>query len=162
MRLSLAALVLGFSAPIAAGQSAVREMPPVYGGGVTNVTVVISINPPQGVAAVGLEDLPPAGWQVSNISGGGALDVQSGKVKWGPYFGSAPAFVSYDVAVPGSASGPKCFQGRVSFDGQDQPIIGDSCIVGPVPAMSEWGLSMLALCVLISGTLVLRRGIAVQ
>jgi len=156
MRIGLCTLALGLSAPIAAGQSAVRELPPTYGGGVWSFTVVITINPPQGVAAVGLEDRPPAGWPVSNISNGGSLDVQNGKVKW-VFFGTGPSSVSYEVAVPGSASRPACFDGDVSFDGLDRPITGDACVVGPVPAVSEWGVLVLGISLLIGGTLVLQR-----
>lgn len=155
MRTGLIALAVGLSAPIAAGQSAVRDLPPTYGGGVWSFTVTITINPPQGVAAVGLEDLPPAGWPVSNISNGGARDAQSGKVKWGPYFGTVPGSVTYDITVPSSASGRACFDGDVSFDGLDRPITGDACVVGPVPAVSEWGALVLGLSLLIGGTLIL-------
>jgi len=157
MRIGLCTLAVGLSAQIAAGQSAVRELPPTYGGGVSSFAVSITINRPQGVAAVGLEDLPPAGWPVSNISNGGALDVRSGKVKWGPFFGTIPGGVSYELAVPGSASGPACFDGDVSFDGLDRPITGDACVVGPVPAVSEWGALVLGISLLIGGTLVLHR-----
>ena len=157
MRIVLIALAVGLAAPMAAGQSAVRDLPPTYGGSVSSFTVLITINPPQGVAAVGLEDLPPAGWPVSNISNGGARDAQSGKVKWGPYFGSIPSSVSYVLAVPGSASGPSCFDGNVSFDGLDRTITGDACVVGPIPAVSEWGALVLCISLLIGGTLVLQR-----
>ena len=157
MRIGLIVLAVGLSAPMAAGQSAVRELPPTYGGGVSGFAVTITINPPQGVAAVGLEDLPPAGWPVSNISNNGALDVQSGKVKWGPFFVTIPGAVSYEIMVPVSASGPACFDGEVSFDGPIQPIIGDACVVGPVPAVSEWGALVLGISFLIGGTLVLHR-----
>ena len=157
MRIGLSALAVGLAAPMAAGQSAVRDLPTTYGGGVSSFAVSIAINPPQGVAAVGLEDLPPAGWPVSNISNGGALDVRSGKVKWGPFFGTIPSGVSYVLAVPGSASGPACFDGDVSFDGLDRPITGDVCVIGPIPAVSEWGALVLGISLLIGGTLVLHR-----
>lgn len=157
MRLGLIALAVGLTASIAVGQSAVRELPPTYGGGVTSIAVSITINPPQGVAAVGLEDLPPAGWPVSNISNGGALDAQSGKIKWGPFFGTIPSGVSYDIIVLASASGPACFDGDVSFDGLDRSITGNACVVGPVPAISEWGALVLGISLLIGGTLVLHR-----
>ena len=156
MRIALFTLAVGLSAPMAAGQSAVRELPPTYGGGVSSFAVSITINPPQGVAAVGLEDLPPAGWPVSNISNGGTLDVQNGKVKW-IFFGSVPGVVSYVLTVPGFASGPACFDGYVSFDGLDRPITGDACVIGPIPAVSEWGALVLGISLLIGGTLVLHR-----
>lgn len=157
MKIGAFALALGLAAATAAGQSAVRDLPPVYGGGVTSIPVSITINPPQGVAVVGLEDKPPASWPVSNISDGGALDVQSGKIKWGPFFGTIPGNVSYQLAVPGSASGPACFVGTVSFDGLDQPVSGDACVIGPIPAASEWGLLVLSLSILIGGTILLQR-----
>jgi hypothetical protein len=160
LRIHFCVLAIGWAAPIAAGQSAVRELPPVYGGGVSGITVSIAINPPQGVAVVGLEDMPPTGWPVSNISNGGAFDVQSGKVKWGPYFGTVPGSVSYELTVSGSASGPACFAGAVSFDGLDQPVAGAACVYGPVPAASEWGLLALGLSILIGGTLLLRNDTA--
>ena len=158
MRIDLFALALGLAAPMAAGQSAVRELPPVYDRSVTNIAVSITINPPQNFMAVGLEDLPPAGWPVIKINDGGSLDPQNGKVKW-IFLGSIPKDnnVSYVLAVPGSASGPACFEGDVSFDGPVQPITGDACVVGPVPAVSEWGVLVLGLSVLIAGTLLLHR-----
>lgn len=156
MRMGLTAVAVGMSAGTAVGQSAVRDLPPTYGGGVWSFTVSITINPPQGVAVVGLEDKPPAGWPVSNISNGGTLDVQNGKVKWF-FLGSPPSSVSYDLAVPGTAQGPACFVGDVSFDGLDRPIIGDACVVGPIPTVSEWGVLILGLSLLIGGTLVLQR-----
>lgn len=157
MRIAFCALAMGLAAPMAAGQSAVRDLPPVYVAGDTGITTLITINSPQGVAAVGLEDRPPAGWPVSNISNGGALDIQSGKVKWGPFFGTIPGSVSYQLAVPASASVPACFVGAVSFDGLDQPITGDACIAGPIPAASDWGLLVLSLSLLIGGTILLQR-----
>jgi len=158
MRIGLCTLALGMAAPMAAGQSAVRDLPPTYGAGVTSFTVFITIDPPQSFAAVGLEDLPPVGWPVSNISDGGSLDPLNGKVKW-VFFGSIPigGIVSYELAVPSSASGPSCFDGDVSFDGLDQPIGGDACVYGPVPAVSEWGVLVLGLSVLIAGTILLQR-----
>jgi len=157
MRIDSIALAVGLSAPMAAGQSAVRELPPTYGGGVSSFTVTITINPPQGVAAVGLEDRPPADWPVSNISNSGALDMQSGKVKWGPFFVTIPGAVSYDIMVPASASGPACFDGDVSFDGLDRAITGNACVVGPIPTVSEWGALGLGISLMIGGTLVLHR-----
>jgi hypothetical protein len=156
MRLLICALTLGLTTPMATGQSAVRDLPPVYGGGVSAFTVTITITPPPVVAAAGLEDGPPVGWPVSNISNGGSVDG-TGKIKWGPFFGTIPASVSYDLAVPGSANGLACCSGTVSFDGLDQAITGDACIGGPVPAVSLWGLVALSLSVLIGGTLLLHR-----
>ena len=61
------------------------------------------------------------------------------------------------IGVPTSASGPACFAGKVSFDGLDQPIGGDTCVYGPIPAVSEWGALVLGISLLIAGTLLLHR-----
>lgn len=141
----------------AAGQSAIRDLPNTYGGNTFSIHVAITISPPQGTAVMGLEDLPPAGWPVSNISNGGAVDPQSDKVKWGPFFGTLPASLSYDLAVPASASDAACFTGRVSFDGLDQLTGGDLCIEGPIPAASTWGICILLLSLLSAGTITVRK-----
>ncbi len=162
MRFGVSVLILGFFAPLAFGQTATRDLPPAYGNGVYGFTVSIAINPPPNVAAAGFEDRPPREWTVSNISNGGALDVVTGKVKWGPFFGSIPTLVTYDISLPTSSHGRSCFAGRVSFDGLDYPISGDQCVGGPVPTVSQWGLLALTLCLLTAGTIVLRNGLTAR
>ncbi len=92
-------------------------------------TVQIILSPPAGVTAVAVEDTPPGGWSVSEISNNGTFDPVNRKVKWGPFFsGAIPEFVSY-VATPSNAAvGPVCFAGTVSLDGLNRPICGDQCI----------------------------------
>lgn len=156
-RLFVSVLAVAVFAPVAAGASAVRDLPPAYGAGVTSFTVTITITPPPSVAAAGIEDRPPVGWPVSNISDGGSYDAVSKKVKWGPFFGSVPAAVTYDLAVPTGAHGQACFTGKVSFDGLDTAITGDACVGGPVPTVSAWGLASLALGLATAATILLRR-----
>ncbi len=91
--------------------------------------VAITITPPPGVMVVALEDQPPAGWLVRNISDGGAWDEIHGKVKWGPFFDpNVPAGVTYELLPPPGATGEYCFAGTVSFNGQNRPISGDGCV----------------------------------
>ncbi len=97
-----------------------------YCPGVTK-RVDIVLNPPGNVSAIAIEDTPPAGWVVSNISDGGTFDAVNRKVKWGPLFPPFPAVVSYD-ATPTDASGIECFTGTISIDGVNEPICGDECI----------------------------------
>jgi hypothetical protein len=144
---------MGVSAASAVGQSAVRDLPGQYLPGTPTVSVSITLNA-GGAAAVGLEDRPPVGWSVSNISHSGALDVQSGKIKWGPFFsGSIPPAVSYD-AHPQLGVTQSCFVGTASFDGLNHTIAGDACAI-QIPAASTWGLLTLTLLVSTSATLVI-------
>lgn len=129
-----------------------------YADPVTPFTVTIAIDAPPGTIAAGVEDTPPFGWSVSNISDSGAWDTQALKVKWGPFFGSSiPAVVTYD-ATPSGSAGQQCFAGMVSFDGDEESIGGDACVGGAVPAASAWGLAALTLALLCAGTLLIRRG----
>lgn len=131
--------------------SASRDLPDNYRPGAP-VPVTITMAPPPGVAVVGVEDLPPAGWQVNNITQSGSFDAQSGKVKWGPFFSpSIPTLVSYDVTPPAGTTGQRCFAGSASFDGADQPTGGDLCIPLAVPAVGEGGLAVLAVLLTASG-----------
>ena len=145
-------------AQVSLGQSAVRDLPDIYVSGTPTGTVTIAINPPPEVAAVGLEDKPPSTSAVLSVSDNGSLDVQSGKVKWGPFLApSIPTSVTYEISSPPSAPGEACFSGTVSFDGVDEPIIGDACLPPPIPAVSAWGIVLASLLTCIAGTLVLRR-----
>ena len=125
--LGLAIVALASDMVLASG--AVRVLPQQVEGG-TAFSVVITVDPPAGTTAVGIEDRPPAGWDViANISNGGTCDAANHKVKWGPFFApSIPAQVSYDITPPPDASGMACFAGTVSFDGFNEPIAGDSCV----------------------------------
>ena len=92
-------------------------------------TVHISLTPPASASAVALEDMPPAGWIVTNnISNGGAYDPAHHKVKWGPFFPPFPAEVSYEVIPPAGEDGLRCFSGSISVDGHNGPICGDTCV----------------------------------
>jgi hypothetical protein len=145
------------AAPSAFAQSATRDLSGYSDPGVT-FTVSITIDTPPGTFAVGLEESPPPGWSVSNMSNGGTWDTQSEKVKWGPFSNpSIPALVTYDVTQPGGQTGERCFAGTVSFDGSDQPIEGDQCVGVAIPTLPKWGVVVMTLLVLMAGVLLLAR-----
>jgi hypothetical protein len=142
-------------AAIAVGQSATRDLAAEYVPPGSIMPVSIALSTPGGTASMGLEDRPPAGWTVSNISHSGSVDG-TGKVKWGPFIGGPyPAAVTYDV-TPAPGSGTGCFSGTANFDGLDVPIAGDECILA-IPATSTWGLLALGQMLAIAGTLTLGR-----
>ena len=126
--LGLLAGLAPLTADWAAG--ATRDLPDEYVPGVP-FTVTIAVQAPPGTTAMGLEDSPPTGWTgVTAISGGGSYDAVNGKVKWGPFFTpSIPDSVSYQITAPVDAVGWQCFGGTVSFDGLNQAVGGDDCIL---------------------------------
>jgi LmbE family N-acetylglucosaminyl deacetylase len=99
-----------------------------YCGGLPKPVYVSIITPP-GATAIALEDQPPEGWTVSDISNDGVWDEVQHKVKWGPFFGPFPSAVSYTVTPPPDEEGPRCFAGRISIDGPYTELCGDTCII---------------------------------
>ena len=91
--------------------------------------VRIMLTPPNSATVLGVEDVPPPGWIVTNnISHGGAYDPVNGKVKWGPLFAPFPPELSYEVIPVPSGAVTRCFYGSVSVDGDNQPLCGDECV----------------------------------
>lgn len=150
-------IALGLAGPVVA-QSASRDLPDSYRPSGPAQTVTITLAGTGAVTAAGVEDQPPTGWIISNISNSGIFDVQSGKVKWGPFFSpSIPATLTYQIVAPANASGEACFAGTASFDGLDEAIGGEQCIPPPVPATSAVGLVVLGGSMLAMGGVMLRR-----
>ncbi len=148
--------VLGL-AHAASAQVAVRDLSDFVSHS-QPLTVAISVTPPVGTIAYGIEDATPSGWTiVSNIDNGGTWDAIHKKVKWGPYFTDEPLTLHYILTPPVPVTGgTPCFRGVISIDGNNQSVTGMLCLPAPVPAVSEWGLACVALALLIAGTLLLR------
>ncbi len=143
----------------ALADGATRDLPDEWAPGVPLV-VAISLDPPGGTIAVGVEDEPPPGWtSIANISDGGFYDSANHKVKWGPFFDpSIPATISYEITPPVDATGTPCFNGTVSINGINEPIMGDQCLPDlAVPTVSEWGMLAMGLLVVAAGTCIAAR-----
>ena len=84
------------------------------------VEVSIAVTPDPGVMVYAVEDAPPVGWTVSNISHSGAWDDVNKKVKWGLFFDANIRTLTYDATPPAGETGEKTFSGTASFDGVDQ------------------------------------------
>jgi uncharacterized delta-60 repeat protein len=98
--------------------------------------VQLEAAPAAEVVAYAVEDQPPAGWRVNDISHGGVFDPQTGKVKFGPFFDALARPLTYSVSPPADAFGVFAFTGMASADGVNSPIGGvqDFLIVGWHPA----------------------------
>ena len=94
----------------------------------TSFTVRIVVKPTADTLVVGLQDFPPSGWTVSNISHDGEWDATNGAVKWF-FLDDQTQTLTYDVTPPGDAAGNACFAGQVNADGgTDQDVVGGACI----------------------------------
>jgi hypothetical protein len=81
------------------------------------LTVSLRAVPSAAALAYAVQDTFPAGWAVELVGQGGALDVTTGQVKWGPFLDALPRSLTYRVTPPPTACGPAGFSGAGSFDG---------------------------------------------
>lgn len=88
------------------------------------INVSINATPTTTTAAYAVEDLPPTGWVITNISNSGVFDNTTGKVKWGPFFDNTPRTLTYTATPPAGTTGAQTFTGTFSVDGTDHPILG--------------------------------------
>src|SRR5579859_1132384 len=63
----------------------VSSLPASFSPGVS-FTVTNLASPDLFVGVYAIQDTPPAGWSVANISDDGAFDAVNQIVKWGPFF----------------------------------------------------------------------------
>jgi len=129
-----------------------RTLPGVYVPGAP-VFVSISVTPDEAVQVYAVEDTPPEGWAVSDISDSGQWDGVNKKVKWGPFFESNIRTLTYKATPPEGEEGIKTFAGTASFDGTDVAVGGDNSIQssrGDINRDGEINISDVILCLRMS------------
>jgi hypothetical protein len=104
-----------------------RELPSSYSPGARMVVNLITA-PPTDAGYHVVEDLPPLGWQVIQVSHGGQFDPVSRRVKFGPYFDVSPRVLSYEVIPPLTEAGMRQFQGLSLAGGGTAAVGGDFLI----------------------------------
>ena len=78
-------------------------------------TVTITVNPPTNTLAYAVEDRPPLGFVVSNISDDGVFCPITRKVKWGIFLDNTPRSLTYQVTAQTNAIGLATFAGVASL-----------------------------------------------
>jgi hypothetical protein len=101
-----------------------RDLPSFYTPA-SSLTVYLKATPPSDAAVYAVEDSPPSGWTIGQISAGGSYDSSKGKVKFGPFFDALPRTLSYEVKPPLGAAGRESFGGFASVDGESGIVGGD-------------------------------------
>ena len=96
-----------------------RLLPPKVAVGVPT-TVAIVVLPMPTYDGYVVEDVPPSGWLVTNISDGGVYDSVFGRVRW-EFADHVSRMLTYDVTPTGSHS---LFTGTGLFDEQECTVIG--------------------------------------
>ena len=105
--------------------SAVSALPTNYFPGVP-FTVTIAVTPGSNTLAYALEDRPPEGWAVTNVSDGGAFCPVTHKIRWGLFLDNAPRTITYQVTPQTNFTTKTAyFYGVASFNGINVPITGE-------------------------------------
>ncbi len=105
----------------------VRDLPPAYLPGAV-LEVQLIVHPPRGGAAWLVEEAPPEGWAVSEISDDGTFDASVGRVKFGPFTEARERTLTYRVTVPMGTEGAQKFAGTSSLDGEAIPVAGETTV----------------------------------
>ncbi len=92
-------------------------------------TIRLVASPANQVSVYAVEDQPPTGWPVTNVSHSGLFDSRTGKVKFGPFFDHEPRALTYRVLPPTDVTGVFPFLGTASADGVNSPIGGGQQMV---------------------------------
>ncbi len=89
---------------------------------------LISLNvvPSASTVVYAVEEQLPAELVPTGITGGGAFDALSNKIKWGPFFDNQARTLLYQVDFASFPLSSWEFGGIASFDGVDQPVSGDT------------------------------------
>lgn len=106
---------------------AVRNLPSGYGAG-SAVPVYLGVEPSPRTQAWVVEEVPPPGWTLDYINDGGVFEASTGKVKWGPFFDDQSRLLVYSLQAPVNAAGDIVFSGTTSFDGESEPICGETVL----------------------------------
>ncbi len=105
------------------------------------ITVTLVITPDASTQVYAVEDTPPLGWVVSNISQSGTFDGTNKKVKWGPFFDNSARTLTYLVTPPAGETGSKTFIGSASFDGVSVVVTGSRALAPPPSCTYALGTS---------------------
>ncbi len=107
------------------------------------ITVTVEVSPAE-IAVYAVEDAPPVGWSVGDISDGGNYDAVNHLVKW--YFlDNLARTLTYVAIPPTDATEGVSFSGQYSYDGSKDAITGQRALQ-PVPGpqtFDDWALEII-------------------
>ncbi len=102
----------------------VSQLPTQYEAG-QQITVRLTVTPTPLTKVFAVEDRPPSGWSISQISDGGENDPRVGRIKWGPFFTNGVTILTYQVTAPDAIRDAiVTFSGIGSFDELSTTVLG--------------------------------------
>jgi hypothetical protein len=113
----------GVSSEALAGSHIQRLLPETVQSGVP-VGVTNRVAPGEEVLVYVVEETVLSDWGVSRVSDQGSVDVQTGKIKWGPFFDHQPRNLTYRLTPPEKIKGDITLIGQGSFNGESVAITG--------------------------------------
>jgi hypothetical protein len=120
--------ISGAAFTVQAISSATRLLSGEFKPGIAG-TVQIQVSPAAGTSCYALEEKPPRGWLVSNISHGGVFDAASGTIRWGAFVDATARTVSYTVTPPIAVTAVGSFSGHLSYDGRLTEVGSETSVV---------------------------------
>jgi len=75
-----------------------------------------------------IEDYPPAGWAIGNVSSAGCSTWRVGWCGFGPFFGGLPGVCTYEATPPANETGIRQFYGTFSLDAVPGLVTGDTTL----------------------------------
>ena len=109
----------------ALGGSASRTVELEQGSG---SEVRLAVQPLEGTVVYVVEEAPPEGYAVAEISQDGELDEATGRLRWGPFFDDQPRSLSYSLERDDTQALSGTYSGMVSFDGLVVPVATGSVV----------------------------------
>ena len=101
---------------------------PAFFDGANPITIILTVEPGDTASTYAVEETPPSGWTVSEVSDDGQLVVTTGKVRWGPFFDAQTRSLSYVLTPATSSPTELSFAGTASFDGASLTISGAAAL----------------------------------
>jgi len=101
-----------------------RVLPEAYVPG-TALTVTLEVVPGTGTQLLLVEEVPPAGWAIADITPAGTFEAAQGRIKWAPITDDQARSVTYTATPPLAADGTMSFEGTGTFDEATVPTGGD-------------------------------------
>lgn len=102
-----------------------RFLPDGYSAGATFAVTIVSHSLTNASFYV-IEDTPPVGWTVGQISDDGVYDAINHIVRFGPFFDGLGRTFTYEVTPPLAQTGSVSFSGDFFVDSITDTIVGDS------------------------------------
>ncbi len=115
---------IGITLPVRSNAVVSSFKPRYYTPDIPVTMTTLAVTPGIDTRAYAVEETPPEGWAITDISHSGIFDVQSNKIRWGLFSDDAVRDLTYRVTPSESAVDAQSFVGQAAFDEADEPISG--------------------------------------